>query len=94
MGYEVVEYTGFYGAPYLSRIPIANRAEATAVNAWLARRPVRDLTSYAFLLHPEKPPAASGRAAGLSGSARAGSPGAVQDDARSGSAPDCRSSPA
>jgi len=55
MGYEVVEYTGFYGTPYLSRIPVANRADR-AVNAWLARRRVRNLTSYAFLLL-RKPPA-------------------------------------
>lgn len=49
MGYEVVEYTGFYGTPYLGRIPIVNRADH-ALSAWLARRRVRDLTSYAYLL--------------------------------------------
>jgi len=49
MGYEVEEYTGFYGTPYLRRIPVVNTAD-DALNAWLARRRVRDLTSYAYLL--------------------------------------------
>jgi SAM-dependent methyltransferase len=49
MGYEVVEYTGFYGTPYLRRIPVVNRADEAA-NAWLAKRRARNLTSYAYLL--------------------------------------------
>jgi SAM-dependent methyltransferase len=49
MGYEVVEYTGFYGTPYLRRVPGLNAVDAK-VNAWLARRRVRNLTSYAYLL--------------------------------------------
>ena len=55
MGYEVVAYTGFYGTPYLRRIPLVNTADE-AVNAWLARRRIRNLTSYAYLLL-RRPPA-------------------------------------
>jgi SAM-dependent methyltransferase len=49
MGYEVIEYTGFYGTPYLRRVPGLGRVDE-AVNGWLARRRVRNLTSYAYLL--------------------------------------------
>ena len=49
MGYEVVEYTGFYGTPYLRRVPVVSRVDEAA-NAWLARRRVPSLTSYAYLL--------------------------------------------
>jgi SAM-dependent methyltransferase len=49
MGFEVVEYTGFYGTPYLRRIPLLGRADEAA-NRWLARRRVCNLTSYAYLL--------------------------------------------
>jgi len=54
MGYDVIEYTGFYGTPYLRRVPVLGRADA-AINAWLARRRVRSLTSYAYLIL-RKPP--------------------------------------
>ena len=49
MGYEVVEYTGFYGTPYLRRIPGLGKADE-GLSHWLARRRVRNLTSYAYLL--------------------------------------------
>ena len=49
MGYEIVEYTGFYGTPYLGRIPGIGTVD-DAFNRWLARRRVRNLTSYAYLL--------------------------------------------
>jgi SAM-dependent methyltransferase len=49
MGYEVVEYTGFYGTPYLHRVPGLGRLDAR-INAWLAAHRVRNLTSYAYLL--------------------------------------------
>jgi 2-polyprenyl-3-methyl-5-hydroxy-6-metoxy-1,4-benzoquinol methylase len=58
MGYEVVEYTGFYGTPYLARVPVLGRADA-AVNRWLARRRVRSMTSYAYLLLRKPRPGAA-----------------------------------
>lgn len=49
IGYRVEEYTGFYGTPYLGRVPLVRRADA-AVNDRLARRGSRRFTSYAYLL--------------------------------------------
>ena len=48
LGYEVVEYRGFYGEPYSSRLPVFGRALGS-LNDWAARHSNPHLTSFAFL---------------------------------------------
>ena len=54
LGYEVVEYVGFFGyAGYFRKLPWLERAHARLnghVAAWLTRHPVNALTSYAHML--------------------------------------------
>lgn len=49
IGFEIEEYTGFYGTPYLARVPVIGELDAR-LNAVLARRRSRHLTSYACVL--------------------------------------------
>ncbi len=51
IGYEVVEYRGYYGHPYYNR-PLLQpvRALEEAKSAWLVRHPIAALTSYAVVI--------------------------------------------
>lgn len=49
MGYEVVEYAGFFGHGYYDGIPWLRRAHAVIRN-WLLRHPVVYLTSFAWII--------------------------------------------
>jgi hypothetical protein len=49
LGFEVVEYVGYFGHGYLSRLPPVDRAWQRLAHA-LVRRPVPALTSYATVL--------------------------------------------
>jgi 2-polyprenyl-3-methyl-5-hydroxy-6-metoxy-1,4-benzoquinol methylase len=49
LGFEVVEYVGYFGHDYLAPVPPLNRLEQRLAHA-LVRRPVAALTSYATVL--------------------------------------------
>ena len=51
LGYEIVEYRGYFGHPYYDRPALrAVRALEQAKSAWLCRHPVPALTSYAVVI--------------------------------------------
>lgn len=49
LGYEIVEYTGFFGTPYLDRLKPLKKVDRR-LSAKLVTRPIPWLTSYACLL--------------------------------------------
>lgn len=49
LGYDVEEYLGFYGTPYLRRVPLVGRLDVS-IDELLARRRSRLFTSYASVL--------------------------------------------
>ena len=51
LGYEIVEYRGYFGHPYYNRPALrAVRAVEEAKSRWLCRHPVAALTSYATVI--------------------------------------------
>lgn len=58
-GFEIVDYTGFFGHHYYRRLPPLERAEQAVAHA-LARRPLPTVTSYAQVLLRRRGQAAGG----------------------------------
>jgi hypothetical protein len=49
IGYEIVDYTGYFGHPYYKRIPPIDAIERVKAK-WLVKHPVPFLTSYSSVI--------------------------------------------
>lgn len=52
-GYDIIDYTGYYGHPYYKRIPLIHQLE-NYKSAWLVKHPITALTSYASVVLKKK----------------------------------------
>ncbi|MDB4904564.1 MAG: Methyltransferase domain protein [Mucilaginibacter sp.] len=48
-GYEIIDYTGYFGHPYYARLPIAHSIEVAKAK-WLIKHPISFMTSYASVI--------------------------------------------